>query len=94
MQGFFDFVKSMGAPRLAAMGAVTLALIGFFVTHLLLVLTTGVFNHLRSMITGWYTLQQTNCSVVTEQFAFRLPDTKGAPPPVGGAEARPEHRLT
>lgn len=30
MQGFFDFVKSMGAPRLAAMGAVTLALIGFF----------------------------------------------------------------
>ena len=33
-----------------------LALIGFFVTHLLLVLTTGVFNHLRSMITGWYKL--------------------------------------
>jgi flagellar M-ring protein FliF len=30
VQGFFDFVKSMGAPRLAAMGAVTLALIGFF----------------------------------------------------------------
>ena len=30
MQGFFAFVKSMGAPRLAAMGAVTLALVGFF----------------------------------------------------------------
>ncbi|MCK9908720.1 flagellar M-ring protein FliF [Microbacteriaceae bacterium K1510] len=30
MQGFFDFVKSLGAARLAAMAAVTLALIGFF----------------------------------------------------------------
>lgn len=34
-----------------------LALIGFFVVHLLLVATTGAFNHLRSMITGWYTLR-------------------------------------
>ena len=30
MQGFFDFMKSLGAARMAAMGAVTLALIGFF----------------------------------------------------------------
>ncbi|HZT24783.1 MAG TPA: flagellar basal-body MS-ring/collar protein FliF [Pseudolabrys sp.] len=30
MQGFFDFVKSLGAARLAAMAAVTLALIGCF----------------------------------------------------------------
>jgi flagellar M-ring protein FliF len=30
VQAFFDFVKSLGAARLAAMGAVTLALIGFF----------------------------------------------------------------
>ena len=30
MQGFFDFVKSLGAARMAAMTAVTLALIGFF----------------------------------------------------------------
>ena len=30
MQGFFDFVKSLGAARLSAMVAVTLALIGFF----------------------------------------------------------------
>jgi flagellar M-ring protein FliF len=30
VQGFFDFVKSLGAARIAAMGAVTLALIGFF----------------------------------------------------------------
>ena len=30
MQGFFDFVKSLGAARLAAMAAVTLSLIGFF----------------------------------------------------------------
>ena len=30
MQGFFDFVKSLGAARLGAMAAVTLALVGFF----------------------------------------------------------------
>ena len=30
MQGFFDFLKSLGAARLTAMAAVTLALIGFF----------------------------------------------------------------
>ncbi len=30
MQGFFDFVKSLGAARLGAMVAVTLAMIGFF----------------------------------------------------------------
>ena len=33
-----------------------LLLIGFFATHLVLVTTTGVINHLRSMITGWYRL--------------------------------------
>jgi flagellar M-ring protein FliF len=30
VQGFFDFAKSLGAARMAAMAAVTLALIGFF----------------------------------------------------------------
>jgi flagellar M-ring protein FliF len=30
VQGFFDFVKSLGAARMAAMAEVTLALIGFF----------------------------------------------------------------
>jgi flagellar M-ring protein FliF len=30
MQGIFDFVKSLGAVRMPAMAAVTLALIGFF----------------------------------------------------------------
>ncbi len=30
MQGFFDFLKALGAARMAAMAAVTLALIGFF----------------------------------------------------------------
>ncbi|MFZ3359180.1 MAG: flagellar basal-body MS-ring/collar protein FliF, partial [Xanthobacteraceae bacterium] len=30
MQGLIEFVKTLGAPRIAAMGAVTLALIGFF----------------------------------------------------------------
>ena len=30
MQGLFDFLKSLGAARIAAMGAVTVALIGFF----------------------------------------------------------------
>ena len=30
MQGLVEFAKTLGAPRIAAMGAVTLALIGFF----------------------------------------------------------------
>ena len=30
MQGFFDFLKSLGAARIAAMAAVTVALVGFF----------------------------------------------------------------
>jgi flagellar M-ring protein FliF len=30
VQGFFDFVKALGAARMAAMAAVTLALVGFF----------------------------------------------------------------
>ncbi|HZS64395.1 MAG TPA: flagellar basal-body MS-ring/collar protein FliF [Xanthobacteraceae bacterium] len=30
MQGFAEFIKSLGASRIAAMGAVTLALVGFF----------------------------------------------------------------
>ena len=30
MQGLIEFVKTLGAPRIAAMGAVTIALIGFF----------------------------------------------------------------
>ena len=39
MQGFFDFVKSLGAARMAAMAAVTLALIGFF-SFLMIQVTT------------------------------------------------------
>jgi flagellar M-ring protein FliF len=39
VQGFFDFVKSLGAARMAAMGAVTLSLIGFF-SFLVLRMTT------------------------------------------------------
>jgi thiosulfate reductase cytochrome b subunit len=32
------------------------ALIGFFLTHIVLVSTTGLLNHLRSMVTGYYRL--------------------------------------
>lgn len=39
MQGFFDFAKSFGVARLAAMAAVTLALIGFF-SFLMIQMTT------------------------------------------------------
>jgi flagellar M-ring protein FliF len=39
VQGFFDFVKSLGAARMAAMAAVTLALIGFF-SFLMIQMTT------------------------------------------------------
>jgi flagellar M-ring protein FliF len=38
VQGFFDFVKSLGAARMAAMAAVTLSLMGFF-TFLILRVT-------------------------------------------------------
>jgi thiosulfate reductase cytochrome b subunit len=31
-------------------------LIGYFVTHMVLVFGTGAWNNIRSMITGWYTL--------------------------------------
>ncbi len=36
--------------------AAMLALIGFFIVHVVLVCTTGLFNHLRSMVTGSYRL--------------------------------------
>jgi len=39
VKGFFDFVKSLGAARLAAMSAVTLALVGFF-SFLIIHMTT------------------------------------------------------
>jgi flagellar M-ring protein FliF len=39
VQGFFDFMKSLGAARMAAMAAVTLALIGFF-SFLMVQMTT------------------------------------------------------
>ena len=31
-------------------------LLGYFATHLTLVLTTGFWNNMRSMITGWFVL--------------------------------------
>ena len=31
--------------------------IGYFATHIALVATTGAWNNMRSMITGWYTLR-------------------------------------
>jgi thiosulfate reductase cytochrome b subunit len=31
-------------------------LIGYFVTHIMLVVTTGMWNNMRSMITGWFVL--------------------------------------
>jgi len=30
VQGVLEFLKALGAPRIAAMGAVTVALVGFF----------------------------------------------------------------
>jgi flagellar M-ring protein FliF len=39
VQGFFDFMKSLGAARMAAMAAVTIALIGFF-SFLMIQMTT------------------------------------------------------
>ena len=39
MQGLVEFVKTLGAARIAAMGAVTIALIGFFAFIMLRVTT-------------------------------------------------------
>ena len=39
MKGLFDFLRSLGAPRLAAMGVVTLGMIGFF-AYLIIKLST------------------------------------------------------
>jgi thiosulfate reductase cytochrome b subunit len=33
-------------------------LLGYFATHLILVIGTGLWNNMRSMITGWYTLKE------------------------------------
>jgi thiosulfate reductase cytochrome b subunit len=36
--------------------ALMLLLIGYFLTHMVLVFATGAWNNIRSMVTGWYTL--------------------------------------
>ena len=49
MQGLVEFAKTLGAPRIAAMGAVTIALIGFFAFLILRVTTpqmTPLFTEL------------------------------------------------
>jgi flagellar M-ring protein FliF len=49
VQGLVEFVKTLGAPRLAAMGAVTIALVGFFGFLMLRVTTpqmTPIFTEL------------------------------------------------
>ncbi|HTV37777.1 MAG TPA: flagellar basal-body MS-ring/collar protein FliF [Xanthobacteraceae bacterium] len=49
MQNLLEFIKTLGAPRIAAMGAVTLALIGFFAFLILRVTTpemTPLFTNL------------------------------------------------
>jgi thiosulfate reductase cytochrome b subunit len=33
-------------------------LIGYFITHMVLVFATGPWNNIKSMITGWYTLKE------------------------------------
>jgi len=35
-----------------------IALMGFFVIHLAMVSLTGVWNNLRSMITGWFVVEK------------------------------------
>jgi thiosulfate reductase cytochrome b subunit len=33
-------------------------LVGYFITHMVLVFTTGAWNNVRSMVTGWYELKK------------------------------------
>ena len=51
MQSLLEFIKTIGAPRIAAMGAVTVALVGFFAFVILRVTTpqmTTLFTDLTS----------------------------------------------
>lgn len=43
------------------------SLVGFFIIHLLLVLISGLFNNLRSMITGGYRIRQSTSDTATRQ---------------------------
>jgi len=36
------------------------SLLGFVIVHLLMVLVSGVWNNLRSMVTGWYDTGETH----------------------------------
>ena len=44
MNGVIDFIKGFGATRLAAMGAVTAALIGFFASLALVLACMGIYG--------------------------------------------------
>ena len=37
---------------------IAFSLLGFFLVHIFMVLVSGLFNNLRSMITGWYQIDQ------------------------------------
>lgn len=43
------------------------SLVGFFIIHILLVLVSGLFNNLRSMITGGYRVGQSTSDAATRQ---------------------------
>ncbi len=51
MQGFVEFIRSFGAPRIAAMVAVTVALVGFFAFVILRVINRAVTMH-RAILAG------------------------------------------
>ena len=55
---FAPFTSLFGGRQFARLWhfAFMLFLTGFLFVHLTLVSTTGIFNHIRSMITGWYKL--------------------------------------
>ena len=44
---------------------VAFALVAFLVVHVAMVLLTGVFNNMRSMITGWFDVGEAKDSGVT-----------------------------
>jgi thiosulfate reductase cytochrome b subunit len=59
-------IDALAAPLTSALGgrqfarlwhfAIMLMLIGFFITHVSLVASTGVLNNMRAMFTGWFRL--------------------------------------
>jgi thiosulfate reductase cytochrome b subunit len=61
MDAGFPFLLHMFDGRQSARTVhfiIAFSLLAFFLIHVFMVLVSGVFNNLRSMITGWYAIEE------------------------------------